>query len=113
MMSSKDYPPEIPDRYQRPFEYQKERRINVRMTKELHKDMKRILIEQDESWQSVFHELLLYYALTHQDNLPKRIREANLEQTPFSTDKQLKAYAESRIKEFIEKRPVRESFGEI
>lgn len=100
----------LPDRYTREFEYQKEAKINVRMTKELHKDIKRILVEQDESWQSMLEELVLFFALTHQDQLPSEIRALNLSQTPAETDKQLKSLAKSRLETFNEYRPVREPF---
>ena len=99
---------QIPERYCREFEYQKERKINFRMTRELHKDMKRILVEQDESWQSVLEELLILYVLTHQDQVPSEVRELNLSQMPVDTDKELKAFIKKRFEIFNDHRRERE-----
>lgn len=101
----------VPNRYTREFEYEKEKKVNVRMTEELHKDMKRILLEIDENWQSTLGELLIFFVLSHQDCLPKRIREANLSEIQsVENDSELKALARERILDFIEKRPTREPF---
>ena len=103
----------IPDRYKRDYEYEKESKINVIMTKELHKDMKRILLEQDETWQAILEELLMFYALTHQDQVPPDIRKLTLSQMGFDSDRELKEFAKKRLKEFNEYRPARESFGKL
>jgi len=103
----------IPDRYTRNFEYEKESKVNVRMTKELHHDMKRILLEQDETWQSVLEELVLFFALSHQDQLPPKIRKLNMSQANFETDAEIKEFAKERLAKFSEYRPIREPFGSL